>query len=190
MTNTENTGSTRARVSKRDFIDANGKVVDRIEDASGARYSLMDGAAVLKAFDVACGEPGKPETMLAIFGAHTKLGNVANTCLNDKDSPGTVADAADEIGEWLAGLQDGTWRERSEGAAFKRIDKETIALILGEKDAAGKNRGPDFFLSRLQNEKGFFQKVWAVPAVKDEYYTRRNETPPTKKPRTLDDVLA
>ena len=81
----------RNKVSDRTFIDAQGNEVDRMEEATGARYTLT---GIGKSFDVQMGEAGQLPTMFAIFGFWTKVGNVANTTLNDKDDPGTPEDAA------------------------------------------------------------------------------------------------
>lgn len=139
----------KTRVSSRDFIAKDGKVVDRIEEASGARYTLLkpDGQddkgkakyATFKAFDYQLGEPGNPETMCAVFGFHTKVGNVVNTILNDAENPGTPESAATGIEEWIAELDKGIWAERTGGAGGLRYDPEVLANAIASvtgKDAA------------------------------------------------------
>ena len=123
----QGTASTRKSVSTRDMLDANGNVTKDWNAATGARYTLKNGAADGHAFDLQLGEPGKPETMLAIFGFHTKIGNVANSILNDKTKPGGIDDAADAIDEWLDGLKGGVWREKSESVGGARMDRDALA---------------------------------------------------------------
>lgn len=130
----------KTRVSSRDFIDTAGKVVERIEEATGARYTLLkpDGIdekgkakyAPFKAFDLQLGSAGAPDTMCAVFGFHTKVGNVANTVLNDAENPGAPDTASAAIEEWIAELQKGVWAERTGGAGGLRYDPEVLAAAI------------------------------------------------------------
>lgn len=136
--------ATKQKVSDRDYIDASGNTVDRIEQATGARYSLgrKEGEEfkILKSFDAQIGQPGTLSTMCGILGFHTKAGNVANTVLNDKDAPGSLDDAASAIAEWVSDANSGKWSERVGGGGGLRYDPvamaEAIAKAKGETDSA------------------------------------------------------
>ena len=160
----------RNKVSDRTFIDAQGNEVDRMEEATGARYTLV---GLGKSFDVQLGEAGQLPTMFAIFGFWTKIGNVANTTLNDKDDPGTPEDAAADIQEFLDGVAAGTWREAGTGAGRgPKYDNAVIAHVLHEQLAAvGKAQGEaDHYQGRLESDKGYRAKVLANPAIKTGYF--------------------
>lgn len=190
--------SKRKAVSKRDFIDPSGAVVDKIEEATGSRYVLLDPAGN-HTFDYQCGEAGKLTTMAAIFGLQTKIGNVANTVLNDKDEPGTPADAAKAIEGWLAQVNGGTWAERTTGGPGARVDKPAlagaivaVAIASGKADAA--NEGDLFATISARLEQGwternltaeqYIRQVRQVPAVAQEYATRVG-----KQAKNIEDMI-
>ena len=139
----------RQKVSEREYLDASGNTVDAISAASGARYSLGqtkgDQFEIVKSFDCQFGEPGQAATLFAIMGFHTKLGNVANSVLNDKDAPGTPKDAADAVGEFFASAQKGVWREPGTGVGGARYDVEVMADAIA--GVTGKPR--DGFLAKM-----------------------------------------
>lgn len=194
------TAAKRKSVSKRDFIDAAGAVVDKIEEATGSRYVLLDpSVAGGHVFDYQCGEAGKLVTMAAIFGLQTKIGNVANTVLNDKDEPGTPADAAAAIKEWLTQVEGGTWAERTTGGPGARVDKAALAgAIVAVAIAAGKvpaeKEGEMFATISKRLEEGwternltgaqYIRQVRQVPDVASEYATRVG-----KQARAIDDMI-
>lgn len=141
----------RKKVSDREYINSAGDVVDRIEQATGGRYSLGKANGedfdVTKDWDLQCGAPGTPVTMLAILGFHTKLGNVANTVLNDKENPGTVESAAQAIDEFLALMEKGTWAERvGGGGGGLRYNPDHMAAAIAE--AKGEN-DPAPYLAKM-----------------------------------------
>lgn len=147
--------ATKQKVSNRDFINASGEIVDQIEKATGARYTIVKANGTddkgkpiymnIQKFDWQAGEAGNPTTMAAIFGFHTKVGNVVNTVLNDKDAPGTADDAAAAAGEWIAELQKGVWAERAGGAGGLRYDPEVLAMAI----ASVTGKPADGFLSKM-----------------------------------------
>jgi len=177
------TTRTRRQVSKRDYLDSDGAVCDKIEQASGARYTLLgDGG---RNFDEQFGDPGTFETMCAIFGFHTKVGNVANTTLNDKDNPGTPADAAAAIEEFIEAAKSGTWAERTGGVGIV-IDKDALAgAVVAVATAQGKNAEYATIRQRMEEEAGYVKKVRQVPEVAMEY-TRRVG----KNVKSVDDILS
>jgi hypothetical protein len=133
----------RNKVSEREYLNSAGDTVDSVEKATGARYSLGSGKGddfkATKSWDYQFGAPGAVATMFAIMGWHTKLGNVANTVLNDKENPGTLAQAAAEIDEFVSGAEQGKWAERTGGGGGLRYDPEKMAQAIAQvtgKDAA------------------------------------------------------
>jgi len=185
MSNTDTESDTKRRqVSKRAYLDKAGEECDKIEQASGARYTLLgDGG---KSFDMQFGEPGKFAVMCAIFGFHTKVGNVANTVLNDKDNPGTPAEAADAIEEFISTAQSGTWAERTGGVGIV-IDKDALAgAVIEVAKAAGKATDSDYarIRQRMEEDKAYVKTVRQVPEVATEYAKRVG-----KATKTLADIL-
>lgn len=192
------TTAKRKSVSKRDFIDASGAIVDKIEEATGSRYVLLDPAGP-HTFDYQCGEAGKLTTMAAIFGLQTKIGNVANTVLNDKDEPGTPADAASAIKAWLTQVEGGTWAERTTGGPGARVDKPAlagaivaVAIASGKADAANEadlfatisKRLEEGWTERNLTAEQYVRQVRQVPAVAQEYATRVGKTA-----KSIDDMI-
>lgn len=177
--------SKRKQVSKRDFLLADGTVAERIEEATGARYTLLAPSGN-KDFDQQFGEAGKLATMCAIFGFHTKVGNVANTVLNDKDEPGSPDDAAKEIEAFIAAANTGTWAERAAGGVGARIDKDALAAAIVTVAEAGGKTGVDYqkIRDRLESDAQYVRAARQVPAVANEYATRVG-----KATKSIDDLL-
>lgn len=182
----------RKTVSKRDFIDVNGATVDKIEEATGARYTLLRGNedGTDRNFDVQVGEAGKLASMAAIFGLHTKIGNVANTVLNDATEPGTPVDAAAAVAEWLAQVDGGVWAERAGGIGGQRIDKDALAgAIVAVLIAAGKatQEQADALYAdkrqRLEEDAAYVRSSRQVTEVAAEYARRVG-----KGQKTVDDL--
>lgn len=167
--------SKRKQVSKRSFLLANGSEADRIEEATGARYTLLAPSGN-KDYDQQFGDAGKFATMCAIFGFHTKVGNVANTVLNDKDEPGTPDEAGKAIEEFIATAQAGTWAERSEGGVGARIDKNALAgAIVEVATAAGKTADLATVLQWLEEGR---PAQGDKPALSAQQYTRMTRQVP------------
>lgn len=158
--------ATRAKASERLFIDAAGGEVDKIEQATGARYVIPGNG---KSFDVQLGEAGTLATMMAVFGYHTKLGNVANTVRNDKANPGSPDDEADAIADFMESLASGQWREPSEGGRGPKYDDAVLADVLTAMAAERGKTPPDGgYLPKLADKKWRAQ-VLAAAGVKDAY---------------------
>lgn len=175
--------SKRKQVSKRDYLKADGTVADKIEESAGARYTLLDTAGNHD-FDELFGDPGKFETMCAIFGFHTKVGNVANTVLNDKDDPGTPTDAAQAIREFIAAAKAGTWAERSGGVAV-RIDKDKLAgAIVSVAESKGKTADYQKIRDKLESDPQYVRAARQVPEVATAYAAAVG-----KAPKSVDDLL-
>ena len=189
----------RQKVSHRDFIGPDGKPVDKIELATGARYALVkqtgekDGKPVYEAeheFDVQLGEAGKPATMYAIFGAWTKLGNVANSILNDDKEPGTVDEAADEIASFIKSVEAGTWRAEGEGGPRgPKYDNDVLGIALHSVLGAAAKGDAASYTARLAADKGYRAKVVARDDIKTAYWAEMAKRG-TAKPQTSADSLA
>ena len=134
MSSTETTTTTtksRKQVSKRAWLDAAGNEVDAEGDAVIGRYSLILNDKTLRNFDRDFSAiPSVLDRMTAIFGWHTKLGNVANSVLNDKDEPGDADDAASAISAWVEGAEGGKWSEDRVGGVGAKIDLDALANAL------------------------------------------------------------
>jgi len=189
----------RQKVSSRDFIDANGQPVDKIELATGARYALVKRTggtddkpeyANEHEFDVQLGEAGKPATMYAIFGAWTKLGNVANSVLNDDKEPGTIDDAADEIAAFIKSVESGVWREAGDGAARgPKYDNDVLGIVLHAILGAAAKGDAASYTARLAADKGYRAKVVARDDIKAAYWVEMSKRG-VAKPQASTDSLA
>ena len=170
-------------MSERFYIDATGAVVDKIESATGGRYQLLDPASPID-FDEQFGAAGSFATMNAVFGFFTKVGNVANTVLNDKDEPGTFADAAQAIREFIAAAKGGTWAERTGGVAV-RIDKDKLAgAIVSVAQDAGKTADYQKIRDKLESDPQYVRAARQVPAVATAYAAAVG-----KATKSVDDLL-
>jgi hypothetical protein len=164
----------RIKRSTRYFIDAQGNEVDRMEQATGAGYTLVDGERTVRSWEaqyapvIAACEAANVDwhdcVFHAIFGRHTKCGNVANTVLNDKDSPGTPDEAAEAVTEHLDNCALGIWREAAEGVA--RGPKYDPALAGRAIYEAAKAEGfdvsrldPTTLAERYATDKAFAAKM-------------------------------
>lgn len=175
---------TRKQVSKRGFLLGNNPV-DKIEEADGASYTLLDPNGNHDIVSGELGQPGKFATMCAIFGFHTKVGNVANTILNDKDEPGTPADAKAAIAEFIESANDGTWAERAGGVGAK-VDKDALCnAIVTVATAGGKQVDQAAIRQKLEDDPAYVRKARQVPAVATEYSKLVG-----KSTKTIDDLLA
>jgi len=140
----------RNKVSDREIVNASGDVVERMEEASGATFTIGTGAGEnfrpVKSWTQQFGAPGDQTTMFAILGFHTKLGNVANTVLNDKENPGTVEQASQAIDEFVALTAKGQWAERGVGGGGLRYNPDHMAAAIAE--AKGEN-DPTPYLAKM-----------------------------------------
>lgn len=167
MTDTSTTTAApakREQVAVRDWIDANGNPVGTGDEnkAVGFRYIHLPTAKRLQpsynpesdvapqgsAFDWVCGEAGKTETMLAIFGGLTLAGNIVNSATNGaKGDPN--ADVISEITARFAEIDKGTWADRASGVGGVRYDKDKLAAAIasakGESDPAP-------YLAKMENK--------------------------------------
>lgn len=171
----QESASSRKKVSTRDFLNTSGEVVERIEEATGARYTLLgDGG---KPFDKQFGQAGTPGVMFAIFGFHTKVGNVANTVLNDKEEPGTPADAAAAIDEFIKLADEGKWAERAAGGVGARIDKDALAAaVVAVAQKNGQQKDLVQVREKLEDNPGLVRTLRQNADIAAEYNSRVGKT--------------
>lgn len=154
-TNDATAKAKREIVAIRDWIDGNGNPIATGDEAKavGFRYIHLPTAKRLNpsynpesdpapqgsAFDWICGEAGKTETMLAIFGGVTLCGNIVSSATNGaKGDPN--ADVIAEITARFKEIDGGTWADRASGVGGVRYDKDKLAAAIatakGETDPA------------------------------------------------------
>lgn len=182
--------SSRKNVSKRQYLDsADAKSVG---PAATGRvvYQLLNGDGTThKEFAFGPDSPGAH--MFAQFGFVTKVGNVANSVLNG-DDPGTIADAAGDIDEFLASIAAGVWREPGEGRARgPKYDKAVLAAVLYEGRSAEKRTGDwesaDRIMARLE-DKSFYAKVRNNAAAMAAYHAEMARRGESAQSKTVDDL--
>lgn len=172
----------RKTVSKREFIGVNGGEVDKIEEATGARYTLLGEGG--ESFEAEFGDAGSFTTMCAIFGFHTKVGNVANTVLNGEEA-GTPAMASDEIRDFIEKAREGVWAERT-GGVGARIDKDALAgAVVAVAEAKGKKADYQTIRDRLESDTAYLKLVRQVGDVAMEYARRVG-----RSTKSIDDILS
>lgn len=125
------TSKLRPPVADRQWIDANNQEVDDPALATGCRYIDLEAqkTGANAAFTYQTGLPaGQHATMLAIFGALTKAGNIRNTLVNSKSD--SNADIIQGIEDWFVELIDnGNWAADRVGGGI-RVNPEALAKAI------------------------------------------------------------
>lgn len=156
----------RAKVSERTLLLADGSEAERMNDATGASYKLVANG---RSFDYQYGANPHQDRMFGIFGFITKVGNEANSVLNNDKEPGDADDAAVAIEEFLQGVSAGVWREVGEGAARgPKYDKDVLAAALVGVLAATAKGDVAHYRERLE-DKSYYAKVRANTEVMAAY---------------------
>jgi hypothetical protein len=170
------TMATKQKVSDRSLIGG-----DDYNTATGGTYTLVKATGVspkgepihspVKSFDFSPKTDDLATKAFAIFGFHTKVGNVANSVLNDKDNPGTVEQAADEIEAWLERLAGGDWV--SERLSGPRYDEDKLCLAIaaakGESDPSPYKAKMGTTVKQGSKEIPYGAYAYKIPAVRQEY---------------------
>lgn len=176
--------SKKKSVSKKEWLDTDGNVTARLEDAAALRYVTLSTA--IEHMYVAEGETGSRAAMCELFGIKTKLTNVASTARNAEEPD----DEDEAIADFLAGLipdqnDDGTspdaiWRERKPGSvAATKYDKNIIAQALHLAATAlegteawqkveRKAKSIEEYLEDL-SKRGAVVKVMNMPTIRTAY---------------------
>jgi|SRR5215469_10916091 len=137
MTDVQTSDRTREAVADRQWIDSANVEVDSPELATGCRYVDLQTKA---AFIYQTGLPaGQHATMLAVFGALTKAGNIRNT-LNKTKGVTDGKELIQGIEDWFAELIDnGNWSADRVGGGI-RFNAEILAkAIAWAKGETGEN---------------------------------------------------
>lgn len=126
-TSVANTAAAKGRgeaVADRQWVDGGNNEVSDPAEATGCRY--VDKASN-RAFVYQTGLPaGQHATMLAVFGALTKAGNIRSTLFNKDPS----ADIIQGIEDWFAELMDnGNWAADRVGGGI-RVNPEVLARAI------------------------------------------------------------
>jgi hypothetical protein len=159
----------KQKVSDRTLLTSEGNEAERMNDATGAAYKLVANG---KEFIYQYGQNEHADRMFGIFGFITKVGNEANTVLNNEKEPGDADDAATAIEEFLANVANGTWREVGEGVSRgPKYDKDVLAqAIVDEIVALGKAPAGDVASYRVRlDDKSYYAKVRANMPVMARY---------------------
>lgn len=151
--NQATTAKLRPPVADRQWIDASNSEVDDPAQATGCRYVDLE----LQAKGLPCAfiyqtqlPAGQHATMLAIFGALTKAGNIRSTLVNTKGGDGS--DVIQGIEDWFAELIDNSnWAADRVGGGI-RVNPEAlakaIAIVKNELQAGASDR----YLARIVNK--------------------------------------
>lgn len=189
VTQGEQAASKRKSVSKRGWLNSAKEPVDAHEAVIG-RYALrMSGegdGAVFKDFDrdfSAIANVG--DRMLAIFGWHTKAGNVANTVLNDKEEPGSPEQAGEAIEGFATMLDEGQWGEERVGGVGAKIDRDALAeAVVRAFGEAGRTVDKAALRQQLEDKPAMIAQYRSVPQIRQHY-----EAIVGKAGKSLDDLL-
>ncbi len=148
------TAQLRPPVADRQWIDATNTEVEDPALATGCRYiDLAAQASGLgkAAFIYQTGLPaGQHATMLAIFGALTKAGNIRNTLVNAKNDPN--ADVVQGIEDWFAELIDNAnWAADRVGGGI-RVNPEALARAIASVKNEHHDGAHQKYLDRIVNK--------------------------------------
>lgn len=162
----------RETIATHEYIDANGAVQERIEDATGIKYTDK---ATGKSFvyQIPDAVAGEVSTMLAIFGAKTKATNSASAARQARDRDATFTqDDIDYVSSVFADIQTGQWEKPGEGS--KREPKYDLDILTGVicdviKAATGKEQDPVKLREKLETDLKYRRGAVARQDVQDAY---------------------
>jgi hypothetical protein len=169
------TETVKRAVAKHELLDTAGNVVDEEELATGIRYTLL---ANNQSFDFQSGmEPGKRETMLAIFGAKTLATNETSALRNSTKGGATPDEQIDAVRERFALLETGKWVDRTREGVGAKIDLDALAnAICNVMVAEGKYTAEQVQTEKmaatrkkLDDDKAFARKARQHPPFAAEY---------------------
>lgn len=180
----------RVTRSRREWIDADGEVVEKIEDATGSVFALLADDGKTDAGSWPRQRPGDMSVQdfgYWSMGYQTRLGNIANTVLNEQK--GTTEEACDTISEFVA---DPTkWAEPRGGP---RTDLDRLAQAIADCNAT------DWAAKQIDAEKAKAEvraRLEASPELVrtmlnvDQFADRYRELTPRKAaPVTAADAMA
>jgi len=146
MSNTDTNTEKGRAVATRQWIDAAGQEVDE-DAATGCRYTDLESG---KPFVYQTGLPaGGHATMLAIFGALTKAGNIRSTIVNMKTDGG---DPIDGIDAWFTELVDnGVWSKSDRVGGGMRFNADVLARAIAHAKGEHGHDAHLPYLNRITN---------------------------------------
>ena len=160
----------RIKRSERILLDESGVPTKKMELATGFRYVVLHDGNPTGSIEMnPLGEAGKPSTMFACFGGHTKVGNVLNAIVNDDAYDNS--DPYPGISEWFAGMNsdDPIWSERKAGVGSRtKFDKDIWATVLASQ--ANATLDEEAYRAKLDDEPSWYAKVRARATLVSAYY--------------------
>ena len=171
-TETTATDKKSRAVAKREWINAEGVVVEKEEEATGVRYTELETGESVDW--QSGGDAGVTAVMVACFGMLTLMGNIRNTIKNGAEA--SDENVVDAIKARIAVMDSGKWLDRAAGERGPKIDPDKMAEAFmqwvretGSDDAKAKLQTKDVYVQRLIEDKSYAAKVRAIPEVKIIY---------------------
>lgn len=155
----------RKAIAVRDWINAAGEVVKNEADATGFRYTYRKtGSAV----DYQCDPAKKLTVMFACMGGLTKVGNIVNSIVNADDYNGD--DPMPDVVSWLAGAENGVWREPTEaGARGPKYNRDVLAGVLHTMIGPDVKGDVVYYREKL-NDASYYAKVRGNAGIMNQYH--------------------
>lgn len=200
-------------MAKHVFINANGEIVDKQEEATGARYfpgDVAEGESF--SYQIPGARAGEPATMLAVFGAKTLMTNTVSSfydALPKGAARGSArprkaeAPATDLIGleERFAAIQPGDWgAERGGGGGVGYNLDDLLAAVVQVFTESGKAINADKVGAALRDggvlkgvaldAKAYRKQIISIDGVRAAYEALRAAKAPTVSADDLADDLA
>jgi hypothetical protein len=167
----EATKPPRAQVAKHEWIDATGKVVKSIEEATGTRYTLLANKDYvdLQTADL----PKEMQVAGLCFGIRTRATNMSSASRN-ANGEGPEAQIA-AVREFWDMLCDGEWGEgRAGGISLKLLSEAACLAKYGTYDDTEKVKEiKQYYRNKSEEERAAHAKRDAVVAAISDIRTAR-----------------
>lgn len=166
--------SKKPSVAEHDWINAAGDVVDDLELATGIKYRDKSTGEYFT-YQIPLAEPGKVQTMFAVWGARTKAINTGSAARQKRksDADFNASDVA-HMTATFAGIVDGTWEaagERKRGPAYDLdVLADAIVFVLTN---AGATPNHDKIRAKLGDDVSYRSGAMKMPEVLQEYNARK-----------------
>lgn len=155
------------KIAERDYLAPDGTVVDDEEEATGVRYTQLATGKQIN-YQIPEASPGKIQTMIAVFGLKTWIGNLVSQFKGDLDA---VVGRLNELAE-------GNWPGRApgEGPVSKiNLDAlaEAMAMVAEElgkiKAGDSADQYKDRARAKLEEDPTLRRKFRADPQIGAKY---------------------
>lgn len=184
----------KPRIAEHDWIDANGDVVESIEEATGIKYRQLATDESMT-WQIPGAVPGSIQTMMAAFGARTKATNstLAAREKRKRDNTFTTSDVA-HMKEIFAQIQVGQWGAPSEGGVKRgpKYDLDVLtAVICAMIEAEGGSPDPLKIRAKCGDSPAYVRGAIAmtdengVRVIEREYNKRKGIVAAPKKAMSL-----